>query len=591
MGNFLQRLVIFFIMALPPAYAAGVNSVQYISPVPDSKYNNEKTNIIIGYTGRLSSSILNKSNITVTGSVSGVHKGKLILTEKNYKLIFIPDNPFALGEKVTVAGVSDLQEFSFYIREIALTPKNEDYFESSIINKVKNSPFHTDFLISPDSIPPFTIYNPGNTASGYLFISNFNTSSVYYRNLLILNNDGSPKWAQQLQASAYDFKKQNDNLITYYEEMIHFFVGRNSSYQLVDTFACGNGYSTDIHELVVLEDGSAWLMSYDPQYVDMSLVVPGGKTNAIVTGLVLQKIDSLKHVVFQWRSWDHFQITDATHEDLLVISIDYVHGNSIDVDTDNNIIISSRHMDEITKINTQTGNIIWRLGGKNNQFTVSNDTIGFSHQHFARRLSNGHLMLFDNGNYHSPSFSRVIEYNLNETTKTAEISWQYRHSPDIYAFAMGSSQRLSNGNTLIGWGSATTTLTEVNPAGQVVYELSLPSGQMSYRAYRDEWGVMTNVQSEQVAGDFELLQNYPNPFNPNTIIGYNLKKSSNVVLRVYDILGKEVSTLVNEYQKAGEYKMHFPGSGKDAVALPAGVYFYSLKTDGYQVVKKMVLIK
>jgi len=586
MSNFLQRLIAVFILVLPLANSATANSVQYISPVPGSKYNNEKTNIIIGYTGKLGSSIVNSNNITVTGSVSGEHKGKVILTEKNYKLLFIPDIPFSLGEKVTVTGVSDLQEFSFYIREIPLTPKREDYCESSFNNKVKNSPFHPDFLISTDSIPPFTIYNSGNTASGYLFISNFNTASVYYRNLLILNNDGTPKWSRQLQASAYDFKKQNSNLITYYEEMLHYFVGRNTSYQLVDTFACGNGYSTDLHELLVLPDGSAWLMSYDPQYVDMSLIVPGGKTNAIVTGLVLQKIDSLKHVVFQWRSWDHFQITDATHEDLLVISIDYVHGNSIEVDTDNNIIISSRHMDEVTKINTQTGNIIWRLGGKNNQFTFTNDTIGFSHQHFARRLSNGHLMLFDNGNYHSPSFSRVIEYNLNETTKTAEISWQYRHSPDIYAFAMGSAQRLSNGNTLIGWGSATTTLTEVNPAGQVVYELSLPSGQMSYRAYRDEWGVMTNVQTEQTADKFELMQNYPNPFNPLTNIKYQIANNSFVSIKIYDINGREIKNLVNEFKPAGYYTVSFNGSN-----IASGVYFYKIQAGNFSETKKMVLIK
>jgi len=55
-------------------------------------------------------------------------------------------------------------------------------------------------------------------------------------------------------------------------------------------------------------------------------------------------------LIFQWRSWDHFQITDATHENLLASNIDYVHGNAIEIDTDSNIIISSRHMDEITKL-------------------------------------------------------------------------------------------------------------------------------------------------------------------------------------------------------------------------------------------------
>ena len=73
--------------------------------------------------------------------------------------------------------------------------------------------------------------------------------------------------------------------------------------------------------------------------------------------------------------------------------------------------------------NRNTGAIIWRLGGKNNQFSFINDTIGFSHQHAIRRLENGNISLFDNGNYHSPPFSRAIEYSLNENNKTATLVW------------------------------------------------------------------------------------------------------------------------------------------------------------------------
>ncbi|MGV8018433.1 MAG: aryl-sulfate sulfotransferase [Ignavibacteria bacterium] len=97
------------------------------------------------------------------------------------------------------------------------------------------------------------------------------------------------------------------------------------------------------------------------------------------------------------------------------------------------------------------------------------------------------------GNYHTPSFSRAVEYKLEETSMTATKVWEYRNNPDIYAFAMGNVQRLPNGNTLIGWGSATTTLSEVNPQGQLLYHLSLPAGQMSYRAFRFEPIQVTNA--------------------------------------------------------------------------------------------------
>jgi hypothetical protein len=590
MNTYVQKILIVIIFLLLLSNLLQANTVGYISPVPDSKYNNEKTNIIIGYSTRLNSSVVNSINVVVAGSASGIHTGRLFLAENNYRLIFKPDVPFALGERVTVSGIKGLDEFSFFIRNTLIVNPENYYSEAQIINSGKNTPFHVDYLIKPEDLPTFTIYNSGVTAPGNIFISNFTSTSGSANYLMILQNDGSPVYSQRLAANSFDFKKQNDNMLTYYEEMKHYYLALNSSYNIVDSFYCGNGYSTDFHEVRVMPDGSAWLMSYDVELVDMSVIVPGGKPIVNVTGLIIQKIDAEKNVVFQWRSWDYFQITDATHEDLTAYSIDYVHGNSIDVDNDGNILISSRHLDEITKINTETGNIMWRFGGKSSDFVCDNDTLGFSHQHFARRLPNGNIILFDNGNYHNPPFSRAIEYKIDEDEKTAHVIWQYRHTPDIYAFAMGSAQRLGNGNTLIGWGSASTTLTEVTPNGTVVYELSLPTQQMSYRAYRDAWGTVSgNNTDDQVIGDYKLFQNYPNPFNPSTIIRYKINKSTNVIIKIYDILGKEVSTLVNEYQKAGDYKVHFPGS--NALQLPAGVYFYRLKTDDYSQVKKMILLK
>ena len=169
------------------------------------------------------------------------------------------------------------------------------------------------------------------------------------------------------------------------------FYALDSNFKLIDSFKCGNGYVTDVHELRVLANGHALLMSYDPEIVDMSQIVPGGNPNAVVTGLILQEIDTHKNVVWQWRSWDHYKITDATHENLTAANIDYVHGNAIEIAGDGNIIISCRHMDEITKINYDDGSIMWRWGGKNNQFTFLNDTLKFSHQHAIRLIANGEL--------------------------------------------------------------------------------------------------------------------------------------------------------------------------------------------------------
>ena len=83
-----------------------------------------------------------------------------------------------------------------------------------------------------------------------------------------------------------------------------------------------------------------------------------------------------------------------------------------------------------------------------------------------------------------------------------------------------------------------------------------------------------------------MLQNYPNPFNPVTEIKYELLKQGFVTLKVYDITGKEVTTLVNDFQPAGYYTVSFNGA-----KLSSGNYFYRIITDNFTAVKKMVLVK
>jgi hypothetical protein len=86
--------------------------------------------------------------------------------------------------------------------------------------------------------------------------------------------------------------------------------------------------------------------------------------------------------------------------------------------------------------------------------------------------------------------------------------------------------------------------------------------------------------------EFALLQNYPNPFNPSTIISYSVPQSSFVTIKVYDIIGNEVTTLVNGNEQAGKYDVRF-----DASNLSNGVYMYSIKTDNFTSTKKMILMK
>jgi flagellar hook assembly protein FlgD len=94
-----------------------------------------------------------------------------------------------------------------------------------------------------------------------------------------------------------------------------------------------------------------------------------------------------------------------------------------------------------------------------------------------------------------------------------------------------------------------------------------------------------------IPGDYTLYQNYPNPFNPTTTIRYYLSKATQVQLKIYNLLGKEIKTLVHQYQPAGENSI--PGDGKNSTgqSVGSGIYIYILKTENYVGFKQLLLLK
>ncbi len=112
--------------------------------------------------------------------------------------------------------------------------------------------------------------------------------------------------------------------------------------------------------------------------------------------------------------------------------------------------------------------------------------------------------------------------------------------------------------------------------GNGIYERSL---------LQNPVGLISNTN--EIPKEFKLSQNYPNPFNPSTNIKFSVPKESNVQLRIYDISGREILTLVNEKLKAGNYSLKW-----NASSYSSGVYFYRITTDaGFTETRKMILVK
>ncbi|MCH8032514.1 MAG: T9SS type A sorting domain-containing protein [Bacteroidetes bacterium] len=110
--------------------------------------------------------------------------------------------------------------------------------------------------------------------------------------------------------------------------------------------------------------------------------------------------------------------------------------------------------------------------------------------------------------------------------------------------------------------------------------------QQFYQSNFDDNILPVEEENSLIVDEFKLFQNYPNPFNPATNIGFRIADFGFVSFKVYDVLGSEVATLVNDEKPAGSYEVKFSATG-----LPSGIYFYKLQTESFIETKKMILLK
>jgi outer membrane protein assembly factor BamB len=499
--------------------------ISYLSPVPNSKYHLPQTNILIRFVSNINNkSLKQKENYRITGSVSGNVNFDITVVDAEKLIVLNPQKDFFTDEIVVVEILNSNNE--------ELDENTEFEFKFMITSEKsyglkKQEVVGIDFLKKKDRslaiFPEFYNVDYGHPAAGSVFFCNQNGSLEEDNFIAILDKYGNTVFSKPISPapSGTGFTLQKNGYLTYWDSVNECFLMLDSTYAVIDTLKCTNGYLTDFHECQVLADNSVFLMASDNQFVDMSQYIPFGNPDAIVKGLIIQMFDPGRNLIFQWRSWDFFQITDATEMGNFSGShIDYVHGNSIDTDSAGNIILSCRNMDEITKINTETGQIIWRLGGKNNDFEFVNDNEMFNRQHDARYTQTGSLTLFDNGVYHANPISSVREYIINDSAKTAELIWKFKHPLNYCIAKLGNAQRLYNGNTFINWasvsGSTSPIFSEVARDCTIVYEMYFMNSNSCYRGFRHQWNISLDslvynpILSVDQNNEINL---FPNPAN------------------------------------------------------------------------------
>lgn len=280
------------------------------------------------------------------------------------------------------------------------------------------------------------------------------------------------------------------------------FIGNTSGFQALEgyyveftpggrevrTYRAPSGYYMDDHEIRLTGEGTAMRAHYITYSIEsQDLTYMGGLPNVALAGHQIVRQNDAGLQVFNWNAWDRIEPDEWLGDDATKqtrTATDFDHPNAISFDNSGNYIISWRNLNQIMAIDSQTGDILWRLGGANGEYEFVNDPLGgFTKQHSPKILPNGNLLVYDNGTDHSPQETRVVEYKLDHEAKTATMVWQYHHDPPIYTAFVGWVERLANGNTWVGFSLAGRAV-EVTPAGAVVWESQLKVNGANGSVYR-----------------------------------------------------------------------------------------------------------
>ncbi len=438
--------------------------------------------------------------ILVSGSRSGVHVGHVEADSDGQGGSFLPDQPFADGETVTVITTLNVLgasggRFTFAIQQAAY-PINPGGRQSAA--RVPGDVL--SFRSRPDLRPAAAkILRAGRTAPGDLFVGP--QAGPVQNGPMILDPRGGLVWFKALPRGeiATDFRVQRYQgrpVLTWWQGRSGAGVGigedviNDIHYHQIAKVQAANGLSADLHEFDLTPRGTALITAYKPVFADAT--AEGGAARQVVLDSVAQEIDvKTGLVLFQWDSLDHVPLGDSYTSPPrgLNFPYDYFHINAVDRDDDGNLVISARNTWAAYKVSHATGQTIWALGGKHSSFAMGpGSAFAFQHDVRVQAAGDAYLTVFDDGAGppHVHQESRGLKLKLDLPHMTATVAAQYRHSPKLLASFEGNAQQLPGGDILLGWGQQ-PYFSEFTANGNLIFDGRFVGNNANYRAYRFPW--------------------------------------------------------------------------------------------------------
>jgi hypothetical protein len=476
-------------LTLGAASARAAATPVAVYPSPGDRYEQPRTQIT--FRGIPVSQI---GPIKVVGSKTGVHTGTVEADSDGDGGSFVPSEPFAVGEKVTVtSGLNVLGAgngtFSFSIERPGPNLVPEVLPDATGPNSVQH--FHSQPGLQPPAVRVTKDTAPA--ADGDIFVApQFGPSQ---NGPMILDPRGNLVWFHPFpirnKTIVTDFRKQQLNgqpVLTWFQGTTTSGTGEgegvidNDDYQQIATVQAGNGLRMDLHEFLLTNSDDAYIIAVAP------VELPG--VHRAVLNSVVQEIDiQTGLVLFQWDSLDHLSVEDSYAYGPKVSGhvLDPFHTNSVSLEPDGSLVISMRNTDAIYDIARDSGAVVWELGGRHSSFRMGVGT-ATAFQHDAVVQPNGDISIFDDGagppQVHR--YSRGIVVSLNPRARTATLVRQTSHSPALSADFEGGLQALAGGGLFLGWGQQ-PFFSEVNAQGKQDFDAHFATATASYRAYRFPW--------------------------------------------------------------------------------------------------------
>ena len=352
--------------------------------------------------------------------------------------------------------------------------------------------------------PPVTVLTKGaDNGNGDIFLAPQGPGQ-YGTGQEIVSATGRVLWFHRLPAGwfATDFRTQTYQgkpVLTWFqgsgtsgEDVIY-----NASDRQIAAVKPANGYLPDFHEFLITPGNTALILADRPGTA--SLTSLGLSAHQQVMDGVVQEIDiTTGKLLFQWDSAGHVPYSDS-HAPMPQPGQpwDWFHINAVHLDTDGNLLISSRFTWTIYKVNLRTGATMWQLGGRHSTFAVKAapgqklDSAGeiFAFQHDPEALGGNVYTVFDDesdGQSALYSSSRAVTIALDPAASTATLVKSVNQPEGLTAGATGSAQTTRNGDLFVSWGGL-SYFSEFSPSGKLLFNAKLPDGVGTYRAYRLLW--------------------------------------------------------------------------------------------------------